>query len=206
MKSKLLSLGVAVAASVSFTTAANAATVIDFDSLSNGDVVTNQFAEAIFSSSAGSEVIVTAQNLGSSAPNFICSGVNGAINCVDDVYVDFTGAVSGLSFLAVGDNDTGDIGDVRVFAGASLLGTVDIFGNSNGSDAQLVDLSAFSGITRIEIANITDGAGLGYDDFTFTVGGGAVPEPTTWMMMILGFGLIGSVTRRRERFGNLLPN
>jgi hypothetical protein len=38
-----------------------------------------------------------------------------------------------------------------------------------------------------------------FDDFTFgsTVVGGGVPEPATWAMMILGFGLVGSAARRR---------
>jgi hypothetical protein len=31
-----------------------------------------------------------------------------------------------------------------------------------------------------------------------TVGGGAVPEPATWAMMIMGFGAMGSVLRRRR--------
>ena len=41
----------------------------------------------------------------------------------------------------------------------------------------------------------------GYDNITFGSdtpgGGGAVPEPATWAMMILGFGLVGASLRRR---------
>lgn len=45
------------------------------------------------------------------------------------------------------------------------------------------------------IGNWEDGAiGSGWD-FSVT----AVPEPTTWAMMILGFGLAGSAIRRRQR-------
>lgn len=197
MKNRILSLiafGAAIAASP-----ASAATVIDFDNLGNGVQVTNQYAGVTFSSQAGSQILTTAQNLGTSLPNFICSATT-SINCVDDVYVNFSSGVSGLSFIAVGDNNVGHNGDVRVFAGASLLGTVNIIGDANGFSPYLVDLGAFSGITRIEIANITDLAGLGYDDFTFTVGGGAsgVPEPATWAMMLLGFGIVGSTMRRRS--------
>jgi hypothetical protein len=32
----------------------------------------------------------------------------------------------------------------------------------------------------------------------FTFGGGAVPEPATWAMMILGFGLVGGAMRSRR--------
>ncbi len=40
----------------------------------------------------------------------------------------------------------------------------------------------------------------GYDNITFgsdRPGGGEVPEPATWAMMILGFGLVGASLRRR---------
>ncbi|PZQ62568.1 MAG: hypothetical protein DI570_10260 [Phenylobacterium zucineum] len=36
----------------------------------------------------------------------------------------------------------------------------------------------------------------------FIPGGGAVPEPATWAMLILGFGAVGAVVRRR---GALTP-
>ena len=44
----------------------------------------------------------------------------------------------------------------------------------------------------------------GYDNITFgsaTPGGGAVPEPATWAMMLLGFGGIGVAMRRRRKEG-----
>jgi hypothetical protein len=36
--------------------------------------------------------------------------------------------------------------------------------------------------------------GFGYDDFSFV----AVPEPSTWAMMLLGFGMVGVAVRRRK--------
>jgi PEP-CTERM motif len=54
-------------------------------------------------------------------------------------------------------------------------------------------------------------------DFTQGVDGGlinvgtgpvvvpAIPEPATWLMMITGFGLVGSALRRRRRAGALTP-
>ena len=51
--------------------------------------------------------------------------------------------------------------------------------------------------------DINGGGDLDYDDlrFVFTnVGGGevGVPEPTTWAMLIAGFGLVGFAARRRR--------
>ena len=119
-------LTIAAFAAASIATSA-AAVTINFDNLGPGVQVTNQYPGVVFSSQAGSRILTTAQNIGSSLPNFICSArVGETINCVDDVYLDFTTAVSGLSFVSVGDNNVGDVGDVRVFAGATLLGTVNI--------------------------------------------------------------------------------
>lgn len=197
---KLLTAIFAGTALLCSTTPAAAQEVINFDTLVDGNVVTNQFAGlgVTFSAEAGSQVIVTTQNLGSSLPNFICSGVSGSINCTDDIFIDFAAAISGLTFLSIGANNVGDVGDVRVFANALLLGTVDITANGTPSSPDLVDLSAFSGITRIEIVNITDAAGIGLDDFRFTLSS-AVPEPSTWAMMLLGFGGMGVALRRRRK-------
>jgi len=179
-----------------------AANVINFDNLGNGVVVTNQYSGVTFSSSSGSVVLTTAQaaSFGTSTPNFICSGVGFSINCSDPVFLDFTAPVSGLSFLAVGDNDKGVIGTASVFAGASLLGSVDIIGDGAPFDAPiLVDLTGFSGITRLEITT-TDLAGLGYDDFTFKPGRSSpTPEPASWALMLAGFGSIGGALRKSRR-------
>ncbi|MEP6786540.1 MAG: PEPxxWA-CTERM sorting domain-containing protein [Sphingomonadales bacterium] len=174
------------------------ATVINFDSLANGAVVTNQFAPATFSSIAGSQVLITSQSLGSSTPNFICSGRGGSINCTDPVFVAFASAVTNLSFTAVGDNVSGINGVVSVYNGATLLGTTNIFGDNVFLTPYNVNLASYGAITRIEITT-TDPAGLGYDDFTFDVSNnGGVPEPATWAMMLAGFGVVGAAMRRRR--------
>jgi PEP-CTERM motif len=43
-----------------------------------------------------------------------------------------------------------------------------------------------------------DNVGPILDNVSLSIAPGAVPEPATWMMMILGFGLIGSAMRRRK--------
>ncbi len=191
-----LALATALAALIA---APAAAVVIDFDDIATGATVTTQYAGVTFSSGPGNVVLTTDQSAayGTSTPNFICSGTN-QINCTAPIYLDFATAVSGLSFLAVGDNDVGIVGNASVYAGATLLGGIDIIGDGIGQGAPyLVDLSAFSGITRLAITT-TDAAGLGYDDFRFTPGSAAaVPEPASWAMLVFGFAAIGSAMRRR---------
>ena len=42
-------------------------------------------------------------------------------------------------------------------------------------------------------------AGLGLDDIVIPPPNGAIPEPATWLMMILGFGAIGGMMRAKRR-------
>jgi PEP-CTERM motif len=44
----------------------------------------------------------------------------------------------------------------------------------------------------------TSGVGMGTNDGGFDPGGDPVPEPSSWAMLIAGFGLIGAVARRRK--------
>lgn len=60
---------------------------------------------------------------------------------------------------------------------SQLVRTVDSFAKFD--DIRHVDVNAYK----------SGGGGVG----------GAVPEPSTWAMMILGFGMIGGVMRRRQR-------
>lgn len=55
---------------------------------------------------------------------------------------------------------------------------------------------AFGGIARSVFFEAVD---VAVDDFTFgSARIGGVPEPTTWAMMIAGFGLVGAGMRRRK--------
>ena len=185
---KIISLAAVIALPM-----ASQAVVIDFDNVAAGTVITNNYADATFSSNAGQENRTEAQNLGSSLPNFICTfAIGGQINCVNDTYVDFTSAVNNLTFYSIGANDNGHNADVDVFVNNAFAGTVQVIGNGTGSTPDLVDLTAFNNITRIEIKNITDFAGLGWDDFSFNV----VPEP--FSMIAFSAGIVALARKRRK--------
>ena len=149
---------------------ASAVTIIDFDELTDGDVVTNQFQEATFSSSAGNVNSVAATAFTHTPPNFICTGpAGGSINCVEDTFVDFTNAVDSLTFWAIGVCGVGTVAEVNVFVGDVFDTTVDIVGLGDQLTPFMVDLSSFSNVTRIELVNITDLFGIGWDTFSFSV-------------------------------------
>lgn len=76
---------------------------------------------------------------------------------------------------------------------------------SVGPNEQLSSRSyanAFQGIARVNFTRIENASGpalFPIDDVTFSLNAGAVPEPATWAMFILGFGAVGGVMRRKVR-------
>ena len=156
---------------------------IGFDDLPVGTVVTTQYPEATFSSADGYGNVTSDQFGGhppSSAPYTLGTydpgpfpPYTGSFN--DATYVDFPKAVCNLNFLALGDNDTGQIGSVKVFTNGTLTGTVPIVGDGDVFTPVVVDLGVYEEVTRIEIGPNTDAAGLVFDDFQFTV---PAPPPT----------------------------
>jgi len=165
-------------------------TVINFDDLTNGTVITNQYASATFSSVAGYVNYVTTQpEYMGTPPNFLCTGpVGGSIDCAHDTLVNFTNPVDSLTFQALGIDDVGLVAQVDVYVNDAYASTVDVMGNAEGLSPVLVDLTAYSDVTSIRIYNITDGGGIGWDTFSFNSEVTGTPEPASIAMV--GFGLL----------------
>ncbi len=179
------------------------AALIDFEGLPAATVVTNQFPGVTFSSSSGSQnLVVTRSGIGF-GDNFLCTGVGGSPTCAGETILTFANGVSALTFYHVGDDQA--IGGARVAlvdvsVGGTFAATVDILGDTNFFNPNLVDLSAFSNVTSIRIHDITDQTGLGWDNFSFTatpVAAPAVPEPETYAMLVAGLVLLSFVVRRQ---------
>jgi PEP-CTERM motif len=96
-------------------------------------------------------------------------------------------------------------GGFNVFAGGSavtLAGSYGAYSGAGGTSwGQLT--GSFKATSAATVLSI-QGTGsptyvIGLDDVSVTaVGGGAVPEPASWALMITGFGLAGATLRRRR--------
>lgn len=190
---------ISIGASMGMVSLASAApTVIGFEDFGpvgiSGPTVTNQYPGVLFSSTGSNVNIVSTQPGIGDGDNFLCTGSPG-INCTGETILTFDNPVSGVSFLAVGSNNSGVQALVDVFVNGAFAATNNITVSGIFNTPDLVDLSAFNNVTSIRIHDITDGGGLGWDNFTFT---SAVPEPETYAMLLLGLGLLGFVANRKK--------
>jgi hypothetical protein len=64
------------------------------------------------------------------------------------------------------------------------------FGSANG-------ISTMAGLQTLVVNGVSGGNGSFGGNISFAPAGGAIPEPATWALMILGFGLVGGMMRRR---------
>lgn len=88
-------------------------------------------------------------------------------------------------------------------AGIPYLGfnVSNLDGSGGGTSFYFFSANAFSQLGAHVAQNPPDGSGLGNaGPATLLLSGqvGAVPEPATWAMLILGFGLIGAAARSRR--------
>ena len=200
-------LNVAALAAIVASSGAAHGIAIGFDDLSSGAFVSNQYAEATFSSDAGQTLVAFAYPSAPSPGNVICTAdSSGTLNCTSSLFVSFTSPVNNLSFWAIEPNQFGAVANVEIYSNNALVGIVPLIGlgpaaGQFGLGNRFVDLSAFNNVSSIAVValpgqtSIDDsygGNGIGFDSFSFT----AVPSPSS--LALLGAGSF-AVARRRRR-------
>ncbi|WP_242182129.1 PEPxxWA-CTERM sorting domain-containing protein [Sphingomonas sp. CARO-RG-8B-R24-01] len=182
--------GTAIAIALSAAaTAADAATVtIDFTALASGTAVTTQYPGVTFSLAGG---------LASGAPTIAYYGAGlsnspkaGEYPTADSLIATFATPVSDVSFVFSNQGYNG-ANNYRVYSpSAVLLASGPLNGTSytlSSSDIGSIVWSNGEGTSRSWTQALSK--------LSFTPG--AVPEPSTWAMMLAGFGMIGFAARRR---------
>lgn len=169
------------------------ATVIDFEGLPTGAVANPLALSGASFTTPGGFNFITPFGSKSLCPSVSASSAD---DCSSNLNVTFSAAASNVSFAFAANNQTtigADIGDVQVFSGVTLLGTVNVIVQDRSSFTyDVVNLAAFTGVTGLVITT-TDASGLVYDNFSFT---SVVPEPSTLALFGLGLAGIGFSRRR----------
>lgn len=172
----------ALALGASFLPALANATVVDFEDLADG-AVTGVYGGIDFSEGNWNNY---------SSPQFPytpSSGTHRIYNFSEPASWQFAAPVSFQGAFFAGYNTL----KYDLYLGGSLVGSSGVLALSSASTflgnsyAGLTDKVVIQGTTDYYVA----------DDITYNNGGGAVPEPATWAMMIAGFGLAGAALRRR---------
>ena len=87
---------------------------------------------------------------------------------------------------------------IEVLLGSTVIGAISGLGGSNTVWTQYTATFTTSTATMLHFRAVgTDDSLGGYID-DISLEGRAVPEPTTWAMMVFGFGLAGFAMRRRQ--------
>jgi len=157
---------------------------INFDDIPTWTAVSNQYSPAVFSSDFWHYPLADNQYWGNSRPNLL--GRAPTFGFYDGtgyapLYVDFTTPVNDLKFYVVAvDEFRRGIAQINIFQNHRLTATRDIDGHGVVFIPVLVDVGGwgFQNVTRIEIVNINDINGVGFDDFSFTIAPPPSPTPT----------------------------
>ncbi len=130
-----------------------------------------------------------------------------------------SGMLLGAVDIAAGPANDGvwrfvDVAPIALLAGGTyFIGGRDLFDDGDDYITSVDTLVLAPGLTFLGSAVSNSGAGFAFPgnidfittggrfgpNFRFeTAGGGVIPEPATWAMLIAGFGLVGSAMRRRN--------
>ena len=100
----------------------------------------------------------------------------------------------GVSFNGIESAFGVSVANVSLFtSGGVSLGVLNVLAPGANTTAVNMDFSSYGSVGRFEVRNVTDGGGFAIDRIVVN----AVPEPSAFSLLVLGFG--GVVALRRVR-------
>jgi hypothetical protein len=113
---------------------------------------------------------------------------------LSQTFSDAPGQVLTISGWAIGDGSIdGGLGQVSYFFDGVLLGSPDL---SSGDWTQSTFQVAATGSDTFAIQYANDSSANGLDNFSVAgAGSSPVPEPSAWMLSLIGFGMFGLLSR-----------
>lgn len=204
LSSKRGALGaLTAAATIAFAAPAMAGTLFDFSELSDGFELGSYYAaQGVTFSNAKVVAISHPAALDAFAFTSITNeGVEGTFTEANAIYITFAADVGQAHLQSFGNGAAGIRMEAYDAFGALIRGeSRTLSATAEGAFNTFGAAFTGGGIRSLKIYQLGNGAVIGdtvmLDNLFITDG---IPEPSTWAMMILGFGLAGSALRRGRR-------
>lgn len=174
-----------------------AANSIDFENLSAGSIVNNQYASLGVIFSGGGTILTAGINLNEFdfPPH---SGVNVLGDTAGPITITFT---HGVSFVSAFFTYSSLLTMTAYGTHGQLLGQVTSLFSSNytssgnGSPNELIKFMSAAGIAKVTISGSSSGSSFAMDDLMF--GKTTTPEPSSALLLLTGLAGVAKLKRRR---------
>ncbi len=104
-----------------------------------------------------------------------------------------TAGTTGVSLISIAVDAATNVN----FSSATLNGIALALSPNGMIETGGLSLATTAGLQTLIVNGTSGGNGSFGGNVSFAPAGGAIPEPATWALMILGFGLVGGMMRRR---------